>query len=229
MTTENAKIEEAREQGFVDDELVGGESGSVEDDDDMDAEQRIYQELLEEEAAKRRAAALEALNKINTGQAFSTIRALKRNETLQASKARLPATEFAKLTGDIVSSAKLPPLAFPTASAVPMDLSSLLPGPAFLPSPAYAVSPETLTGKQSVSPVSMLDAANAQSMQGNNVDAEPLDDIGDSPVEAVPPGTDQAVDNPLALPANDDSCHGGSSDLKSKLMATWHYSEVLLG
>lgn len=61
----------AGEGKAADDGLVGGHSSSEdgEDEDDGDAEARIYAELLEEQAAKNRAAALEGLNDINTGQA----------------------------------------------------------------------------------------------------------------------------------------------------------------
>ena len=51
-----------------DDGLMRGGSDEFDDEEDDDPEARIYAELLEEEAAKKRAAALEALNEINTGQ-----------------------------------------------------------------------------------------------------------------------------------------------------------------
>ncbi|GAX76945.1 hypothetical protein CEUSTIGMA_g4392.t1 [Chlamydomonas eustigma] len=226
MASETSQVEKERQQGFVDEELVGGDSDSEEYDDDMDAEQRIYQELLEEEAAKRRAAAVEALNNINTGQAFSTIRALKKNDTLQASKARLPAIDFAKLTGDIVSSAKLPPIAFPTGSAAPMDLSSLLPGPAFLPSPAFAATPsEAPTGEIPESVPATSGAADSQGF--HEIPTMTVNAIDAMRTEAEAPATDQqAVHISSAVFANGESSHGGVVDLKSKLMATWHYSEV---
>ena len=71
QTPELGPVSSSAKDGGADrgDGLPRGDSDEdFDDEEDDDPEARIYAELLEEEAAKRRAAALEALNDMNTGQ-----------------------------------------------------------------------------------------------------------------------------------------------------------------
>ncbi len=210
------------------------DSGDEEDDEELDAEQRIYQELLEEQAARKRAAALEALNEIHTGQAFSTMRVFKRNEAMGLTRApMMPRSSTMEHTTAQLALADLPlprhseygsssPLlqlpapafGFKSAAQQPMDLSSLLPGPAFLPSHD---APGASASRQSSHDPAAAAAASLTPRLSANVGLEGV--VDPSPGEA-------AMAAPEEGPPSPDKPEDEEDKLRAKLMATWHFAEV---
>mmetsp|Transcript_39814 Transcript_39814/g.88504 ORF Transcript_39814/g.88504 Transcript_39814/m.88504 type:complete len:1166 (+) Transcript_39814:378-3875(+) len=211
--------------------------GEVEGSDDEGYEAAHHAE--EEERAKHVADALEKLNAMPVGACFSTIRVIKKNETLRQTLQPIslqdPLEAAPPLQHAFPEAAALPAAQFGSASPAPPAagddfLSALLPGPTFSP-PSKFGAPAADGGDSGADGPGSSDVAGPSTPPQGEVESVA------TALPAEPPADDDELgrDSP---PLTDDSIHGASTESnaiqgdaasekrKAELMATWHYAEV---
>ena len=183
---------------------------------------------VEEEKQKRIAHALQVLDGIPVGQAFCTMRVAKKTgQTLRPGPGPSMHVQPHNWTAQ-------PARSEGAAAPLQLDLSSMLPGPAFgLPTPGFGGASAVQNPTDAAS-----DAAAAAAAAGEGGSAA----AGASrPVSAATAGQEGEGAASADMPAAGAECEGAAAEpssptqdatldmeasLDAKLMATWHFAEV---
>lgn len=185
---------------------------------------------VEEEKQKRIAHALQVLDGIPVGQAFCTMRVAKKTgQTLRPGPGPAMHVQPHNWTAQ-------PARSEGAAAPLQLDLSSMLPGPAFgLPTPGFGAAPAVQNPTEAASEAAAAAAAggdgndeSAAAGASRPASAATAGQEGEGAAAADMPEAGAGGEGAAAEPSGptQDATLDMDASLDAKLMATWHFAEV---